>query len=243
MVPALTLDEMNQLTDEELEEYQDHLEALMLYEQAHDIRRFARAIEVPGAPPPSEMRDIEERIRDRTWIPPVEYENEEFYASKQIMAAHHDLILTTVKDMMDEALVNASGEPVDGIMVFAPPGSAKSSIASLLCPAYVMGYRPRMNIIGASYAQELSDRFSRRVRTMVSGADFGRIFPNARLTEGNAAVRGMVDDERLGVPQRRHRRRHRRIPCRPPHRRRFDCEPRASRERDDPQQDLGRAER
>lgn len=49
-----------------------------------------------------------------------------------------------------------------------PPGSAKSTYASVLFPAWYFSQHPDANIIAASHTAELAERFGRRVRGLVS---------------------------------------------------------------------------
>ncbi len=62
------------------------------------------------------------------------------------------------------------------LMVFMPPGSAKSTYSSILFPPWFMGRNPAYSILGVSNTTELAERFSRRVRNIVAGPDFSRIF-------------------------------------------------------------------
>jgi phage terminase large subunit-like protein len=186
---ALTPAQIALLSPYEQEEYLEHLEALYYHERSKNIGLFARAIEVPGAPTPSESKasDIAKKVKTPGWKAPEPVEDEAFYTDKLCPAAHHDLILDVVQKLLDDTLYTPSGEPVDGAIITAPPGSAKSSYTSMIVPAFAMGYRPKTNVIAASYSQELSDSFSRRVRSIVSSAEYARIFPKA--TVNVAAVR------------------------------------------------------
>jgi predicted phage terminase large subunit-like protein len=183
---------MERLTEEELIEYQDLLEGLLLEKQRTNVIDFAKNIEIPGAPTVDDdtPSDIARRLENREWTPPPEYADVEFYTEKTKPALHHELILATIQDLLDDKLVGPNGEEVDGVLIQAPPGSAKSSYASMVLPAFVMGYRRKTNVIGASFAQELADRFSRRVRSITDSAAYARIFPEARPMHGNSAVRG-----------------------------------------------------
>lgn len=49
------------------------------------------------------------------------------------------------------------------LMLNLPPGSAKSTYASVLFPPWLLAQRPGLNIIGASNTSTLADSFSRRV--------------------------------------------------------------------------------
>lgn len=53
------------------------------------------------------------------------------------------------------------------LMVLMPPGSAKSTYASTLFPAWYMARNPSHAVIAASHTAELAERFGRRVRNMI----------------------------------------------------------------------------
>jgi predicted phage terminase large subunit-like protein len=52
-------------------------------------------------------------------------------------------------------------------MILMPPGSAKSTYASVVFPAWWFTQYPRSSIIGASHSRNLAEHFSRRVRTLI----------------------------------------------------------------------------
>ena len=56
-------------------------------------------------------------------------------------------------------------------MILMPPGSAKSTYASVLFPVWWFTQHPRTSIINASHSQDLADHFSRRVRGMIVAND------------------------------------------------------------------------
>lgn len=55
----------------------------------------------------------------------------------------------------------------DRLMVFMPPGSAKSTYGSMLFPAYFLARHPRAKIIGASNTGDLAEHFSGRVQGFI----------------------------------------------------------------------------
>lgn len=74
-------------------------------------------------------------------------------------AAHHLLIIDAL-----EAI--ARGE-CDRLGIFLPPGSAKSTYASVLFPPWYLAQRPDACLIGASHTQELAEKWGRRVRNLL----------------------------------------------------------------------------
>lgn len=74
-------------------------------------------------------------------------------------AAHHRLLIRELSAV-------ARGE-TRRLMIFMPPGSAKSTYASDLFPAWYLAQAPGLNIITASNTADLAKSFSRRVRGRV----------------------------------------------------------------------------
>ncbi len=75
-------------------------------------------------------------------------------------AAHHRMLL-------DRLGLVAEGA-IDRLMVLMPPGSAKSTYASLVFPAWWMARQPATSVIAASHTAELADHFGRRLRNLVA---------------------------------------------------------------------------
>jgi hypothetical protein len=74
-------------------------------------------------------------------------------------ARHHRLIIEHLEKVI-------SGE-IDRLMIFAPPGSAKSTYTSELLPPYWFKQFPRSSVIGCSHTGELAERFGRKVRNKI----------------------------------------------------------------------------
>ena len=72
---------------------------------------------------------------------------------------HHQLLI--------DKLEAISRREIDRLMVFMPPGSAKSTYSSVLFPAWYLSQHNKHNIISASHTTELAERFGRRVRNLV----------------------------------------------------------------------------
>jgi hypothetical protein len=74
-------------------------------------------------------------------------------------ARHHKEIIKYLEKII-------SGE-IDRLMIFAPPGSAKSTYTSELLPPYWFTKFPHSSVIGCSHTGELAERFGRRVRNKI----------------------------------------------------------------------------
>lgn len=75
-------------------------------------------------------------------------------------APHHKLIIKEI-----EALLRA--EDYDTLLIFAPPGSAKSSYVSVALPSWYLAAHPRNSILAASHTTTLAEKWGRRVRNLV----------------------------------------------------------------------------
>lgn len=77
---------------------------------------------------------------------------------------------------------------VTRLMLLLPPGSAKSTYASILFPPWFMGRNPQMSVLGVSNTTDLAERFSRRVRNLVATREFANVFPGNGLSADSAAA-------------------------------------------------------
>lgn len=83
-------------------------------------------------------------------------------------AAHHRLLIGALEAV-------ERGE-IERLMVLMPPGSAKSTYASVLFPPWFMGRNPQASILGVSNTTDLAERFSRRARNIASLQRFRNAF-------------------------------------------------------------------
>lgn len=72
---------------------------------------------------------------------------------------HHQLLLQTLDAV-------GRGE-IDRLMVLMPPGSAKSTLASILFPVWWLTEHPSTSVIATSHTASLAEDFSRQVREQV----------------------------------------------------------------------------
>ena len=77
----------------------------------------------------------------------------------QLPAAHHKLLIRELEGL-------AAGR-WDRLMLLLPPGSAKSTYASLLFPPWFMANRPWAQVIAASHTAGLARSFGRGVRALI----------------------------------------------------------------------------
>jgi hypothetical protein len=104
------------------------------------LTEYARYIEVPGAP----LTDDDDA--------------EQFKPVETVLARHHEIILGATQRCIERH----SGRT----MLFLPPGSAKSTYATVVAPTWAMGSRPGFKVIGVSYGTDLARKFGRRMRSI-----------------------------------------------------------------------------
>jgi hypothetical protein len=92
---------------------------------------------------------------------------------------HHRLII-------EELEAVARGE-CDRLAIFLPPGSAKSTYASVLFPPWLLTTSPESAIIAASHTQELADRWGRKVRNLI--LEYGPVLDIELSPDSQAAGR------------------------------------------------------
>jgi phage terminase large subunit-like protein len=155
--------ELEQLTPDELEIYEEELEALYWTQGKDSFLNFCTMVDVPGAPMETEEED-------------------KFFPMRVKPATHHKLLISAVQNLAD-----GTWHDVDGIMAFTSPGSAKSTYLSVLAPAWLLGRKKGTNVIGASYNDDVANRFGRRVRSIVRSNEFTKIM-GCHITGDNQAV-------------------------------------------------------
>ncbi len=75
-----------------------------------------------------------------------------------VPARHHEFV--------NEKLEAVERGEIRRLMLFEPPGHAKSTYASQLFPAWYLGRNPKNRIIAASHTAQLATKFGRRVRNL-----------------------------------------------------------------------------
>ena len=110
-----------------------------------------------------------------------------------IPARHHKFLIEKLEDVEESRIKR--------LMIFMPPGHAKSTYTSILFPPWFMGRNPTKQIIGASHTAELAESFGRRVRNIVASDEYQKIFPIQLTGDSKAAGRwGLVQGgEYFGV--------------------------------------------
>lgn len=102
-----------------------------------------------------------------------------FHPIETGLVAHHALILEVLEKVITGTLPRA--------MLFLPPGSAKSTMGSVVAPAWAMGKFPGMKIILASYGSDLARKHGRRARQVARSPEFKAIFNTTISADTSAA--------------------------------------------------------
>jgi len=97
------------------------------------------------------------------------------------LANHHRLLIDKL-----EAVERGD---IKRLMIFEPPRHGKSLIANQFFPSWYLGRNPSRSVICATYGQELSDDFGRRVRNATAGEVHKAIFPSFRIAEDSSSLR------------------------------------------------------
>lgn len=126
-----------------------------------DLGMFAARVPVPGSP----ATEADDSAR----IPLIETHQ----------AAHHKLILREMQRCMDT--------PHGRLMIMAPPGSAKSTYASVVAPSWYLGRQPGRRVILASYGDDLARRQGRRTRQLLKSDEAASILQCQLLPDSRAA--------------------------------------------------------
>lgn len=126
-----------------------------------DLETFAARVPVPGSP-------LAEADEDAP-IPLIE--------SRQ--AKHHGLILRE----MQRCMQTRHGR----LMIMAPPGSAKSTYATVVGPAWYLGLEDERRVILATYGDDLARRHGRRTRQLLRSAEASAILQCTLDAESRAA--------------------------------------------------------
>lgn len=126
-----------------------------------DLETFASRIPVPGSP----ITDADDNAR----IPLIETQQ----------AQHHKLILREMQTCMQT--------PHGRLMILAPPGSAKSTYATVVAPTWYLGNQPNRRIILATYGDDLARRHGRRTRQLLRAPEVEGILACTLDPESRAA--------------------------------------------------------
>ena len=103
-----------------------------------------------------------------------------FLAIEPEPADHHILLLDYLQRVIDDK--------IQRLMVFMPPGCAKSTYCTVIMPSYYLGIRPHHRVITASYDSDLATDFAGKVRKIFAeNENYNQLFPGMALAADTRA--------------------------------------------------------
>jgi predicted phage terminase large subunit-like protein len=136
-------------------------ELLIRRRARENILHYVNAIDVPGRP-----------VGDNP-------DSEIFEPVETTIAHHHRLLL----EKLDAVSKMRHGR----MMIFMPPGSAKSTYASVVFPSKYLGEQGGRKLILASYGDDLARKMGRRTRSILRQARYKGVFNTQLANESQAA--------------------------------------------------------
>jgi predicted phage terminase large subunit-like protein len=149
----------------------DLIRALNCADARESLADFCGLIDIPGAPV-DEDDDAEGLI---------------YEAIRRPQAKHHALLI-------DKLEAVERGE-LKRLMVFEPPGSAKSTYASVIFPTWYMGRKRRRSVGIATYAHDLARKIGRRARSIVKQQAYRDTFGTELSADSSAADEWSLTNE------------------------------------------------
>jgi hypothetical protein len=86
---------------------------------------------------------------------------------------HHNVIAEKLEEI-ESGKFSARGKRI--LMLFLPPRSGKSELATVNFPAWYLGKNPNKEVITVSYSGELAQDFGKKTREIISDIPYKRIF-------------------------------------------------------------------
>lgn len=131
------------------------------------LAEYSLAIEIPGIPQFGEDDDPLDDIEDgETGI--VTKADPIYTPIESRIALHHMVMMMHIQKVIET--------PRGRGMIFAPPGSAKSTYASVVGASWAMGRKKNQLIILASYATGIAAKQSRKVRAICKTNEYSALW-------------------------------------------------------------------
>ncbi len=156
---------------------------------AEQLTNYARFIPIPGVPLP-DVSPLPDTKEDAKLVEALE--DSDFTKVETELAEHHVLILDTCQALVDNQLayyVDDQGS-IDHyqadcryarhvcrrVMLMFPPGSAKSTYASVVFPTWQMGRAPGQEIILTGYGDVITKKHGKRARQICASTAYQAVF-------------------------------------------------------------------
>lgn len=105
---------------------------------------------------------------------------------KPLVVGWHIEYLCRESQALFERILN--GEPSLDLVINIPPGSTKSTILSVMLPAWVWTRKPSFRIITSSWENDLAMKSARLSRDIISSPKYMSLFPHVVLRDDMSAV-------------------------------------------------------
>ena len=90
--------------------------------------------------------------------------------------------------IMADAFERIANGSLKRLIINMPPRHTKSEFASYLFPAWYMGKFPEKKIIQTAHTAELAVGFGRKVKNLIDGQDYQKVFPATKLSVDSKAA-------------------------------------------------------
>lgn len=106
-------------------------------------------------------------------------EEELYYPVETNLMEHHELVL--------ETMARTSSRPYGRAIIMMPPGSAKTTYASVVFPSWYLGKNPGHRIVLISYGDDLAKDMGHKTRSIIKQERYKQLF-NVELTQDSRAA-------------------------------------------------------
>ncbi len=132
--------------------------------------------------------------QEREWVRRTKADNyiegyAEYIQLESPPARHHRLVCRALDKVVTEGNQR--------IMIFQPPGTAKSTYANVLFSTYYLGKFPKDRVINCSYNYDLAKDFGRKARNLVNTPKYRTLFGSSLAPDTRA-----VGEWEITVPER-----------------------------------------
>lgn len=95
-------------------------------------------------------------------------------------AHHHEVII--------EHLQAVANKKIRRLMLFLPPGSAKSTYGTVNFSSWYLGINSQSSLITASHASQLAADFGRKIRNTMQSPEYHNVFPHTAISKNHTAA-------------------------------------------------------
>ena len=112
----------------------------------------------------------------------------EYIRRDEVPALHHEFLISHMEEV-HEAAVTRGEHGISRLAISLPPGSAKSTYASIRFAAWHLGKRPDDRWLQGAHTQTFAkDRLGKPVRNLIQDTRYGEVFPDMRISSSSAAA-------------------------------------------------------